>query len=115
MMVTSLQEKVLSFIQQLHTSESERKRLRDNMDNMNQNINQLTQYQEACADLERELYGLRKQVSCRAIDSTIRTKRVLPIYPLNLMFFYNLQCCVLEQNCSPVSYYASSFRRQYVL
>lgn len=61
-MVTSLQERVLSFVQQLHTSESERKRLRENIDSLNHNLAQLSQYQEACADMENELHTLRKQV-----------------------------------------------------
>lgn len=60
--VTSLQERVLSFVQQLHTSESERKRLRGNIDSLNQNLAQLTQYQQACGDMEDELHSVRKQV-----------------------------------------------------
>ena len=62
-MATNLQEKVLSFVQQLHNSETDRKRLKESVERLSEAKNQLPQYQEACADLESELRNTRKHVS----------------------------------------------------
>ncbi|XP_067936870.1 coiled-coil domain-containing protein 171-like [Watersipora subatra] len=61
-LATNLQEKVLSFVQQLHNSETDRKRLKESVERLSEAKNQLPQYQEACADLESELRNTRKHM-----------------------------------------------------
>ena len=66
-LATALQERVLSFVQQLHASETERKRLKESANSLNETSRQLQQYQDACSELENELHSSRKQVSLLAI------------------------------------------------
>lgn len=60
--VTSLQERVLNFIQQLHSSESERKQLQVSVDSLSNGLAQLKEYEQMCSGMEGELRSVKQQV-----------------------------------------------------
>lgn len=53
---------MLVFVQQLHNSESERKRLRQAAESLVEMKEELRHYEETCSELDRELGACREQV-----------------------------------------------------